>query len=85
MNDQTYDHDTTLLCGLPVIIKWKVQGENRPATLDCPAEYEEITYEVCDRTGRHAEWIRKQMTLDDRAALLDELRDELDGMCDESI
>ena len=76
----TADHETTVLGGLPVIVKWSVQGDDRPATWHHPAEYQEIEYEVCDRTGRWAGWIENKMTPADHQALLEELQDELDGM-----
>ena len=80
MNHWMHELDTTVLHGLPVIVRWSVMGEDRPATWDCPAEHEEIEYEVCDRTGRVANWIESRMTRNDHQALLEELQDELDGM-----
>ena len=80
MNHWMHELDTTVLHGLPVIVHWSVMGEDRPQTWDCPAEYQEIQYEVCDRTGRAANWIESRMTADDHQALLEELQDELDGM-----
>ena len=80
-----HELDTTVLGGLPVIVKWSVQGEDRPATWHHPAEYQEIEYEVCDRTGRAANWIESRMSPDDHRALLDELEDELHGMKAEAL
>jgi len=73
-----YELETTVLRGLPVLIKYSVRGEHRPATFDCPAEHEEIEYEVCDRRGRYAKWIEQRLADRDHDRILDAIERDRD-------
>ena len=68
-----HEIETTVLDGLPVLVRYAVHGEDRPASWNGPADYAEMEYEICDESGRYAAWIEAQMTESDRRELEKEL------------
>jgi len=72
--------ETTVLNGLPVLIKWAINGSYYPATRYEPAEYPELDYEICDARGRPAQWIEDRMTGAEHQRVSDLLWSEAEAM-----
>lgn len=75
-----YEYETTVLGGLPVLVKWTTIGEDYAGSFDEPPSYAEIEYEVCTLKGEYAPWAEKRMTDSDHEQLLDELWKEAESM-----